>query len=553
MYLFAALALSATPSVPSATKPHILFVLIDDFGHAEMGYHRDPPTREVQTPNMDQLALEGVKLERHYVHKFCSPTRCAIQSGRAPVHVNVINASPDVSNPADPVAGFAAIPRNMTGIAEVLRGAGYSTHIAGKWDAGMATPDHTPAGRGYDTSLIYYHHANDYWTFTIGNNKTGPKDLWNCYNQCDAQYGYPGVGQGAHNKVNGAGCTQAHQSATNPSQQCTYEDALFEDRMTHIIKNHTGDKPLFLFWSTHIVHGPLQVPQATLDNFTSFIPDLRRATYHSMVHWIDGAIGRVTRLMKEQGLWENTLMVLSADNGGPIGGGSNNYPFRGGKFSNWEGGIRVNAFMSGGFVPPHARGTIQTGLVAGWDWYATFAGLAGADPTDHRAAAAGLPPIDSIDVWPLVSSGVNGTSPRTKLVIGSNVGGDSSGRTSANTTIGGIIIMPYKILLGYGDGFTIDYAGWTGPQNPNKTGSSKWTNITQVCGRTAATGCLYDIVNDPYEHHNLAAAQPRDWERLYAIAMEEQKTVFSPQRGEKDPKAAEAVERYGGFWGPFLP
>ena len=69
---------------------------------------------------------------------------------------------------------------------------------------------------------------------------------------------------------------------------------------------------------------------------------------------------------------------------------------RGGKFSNWEGGIRVNAFISGGFIPPAARGTVQSGLTAGWDWYATLAGLAGADPTDHRAAAAGLPPIDSI-------------------------------------------------------------------------------------------------------------------------------------------------------------
>lgn len=62
-------------------------------------------------------------------------------------------------NPADPVSGFAGVPRNMTGIAAKLKTAGYATHMIGKWDAGMATPDHTPAGRGYDSSLIYYHHA----------------------------------------------------------------------------------------------------------------------------------------------------------------------------------------------------------------------------------------------------------------------------------------------------------------------------------------------------------------------------------------------------------
>lgn len=73
-------------------------------------------------------------------------------------------------------------------------------------------------------------------------------------------------------------------------------------------------------------------------------------------------------------------------------------PVRRQRYLNWEGGIRVN-----GNLPEAVRGTTQTGLVAGLDWYATFAGLAGVDPTDHRAAAANLLPIDSVDVWPLIS------------------------------------------------------------------------------------------------------------------------------------------------------
>jgi hypothetical protein len=192
-----------------------------------------------------------------------SPSRSALQSGRNPYHVNNLNAKPDISNPDDPVSGFAGIPRNMTGIATKLKAAGYATAafgapmpappfractrppgfvlvpalsdeqclpeicfcalpefcccvavgstatdfcfgirperpgkglckgqqcfdrvlfclsfvfvwplarlrpplllLSGKWDAGMATPEHTPRGRGYDTSLIYYHHDNDYW------------------------------------------------------------------------------------------------------------------------------------------------------------------------------------------------------------------------------------------------------------------------------------------------------------------------------------------------------------------------------------------------------
>merc|ERR1719345_688972 len=73
-------------------------------------------------------------------------------------------AKPEISNPADPVSGFAAIPRNMTGIATKLAAAGYKTAFFGKWDAGMASPDHTPRGRGYGDAINYFNHDNDYWS-----------------------------------------------------------------------------------------------------------------------------------------------------------------------------------------------------------------------------------------------------------------------------------------------------------------------------------------------------------------------------------------------------
>jgi arylsulfatase I/J len=264
-------------SATNGTKPHVMFILVDDLGHAELGYHREKKTQEVQTPSIDALVDVGVNLNRHYVHKFCSPTRCAIQSGRAPIHVNVINIAPEVSNASDPMSGFAGIPRNMTGISAVMKSAGYSTHMVGKWDAGMATPEHTPAGRGYDTSLIYYHHSNDYWTFTDGtkcsqpgkNGSTSITDLWNCgAGKCD-----DGIGQAAKSMANPAGCTQTHQTPTNPSsnETCMYEDALFEERVHTILNSHNAKKsqPLFLFWSTHIVHGPLQGTRTVLYSYNA--------------------------------------------------------------------------------------------------------------------------------------------------------------------------------------------------------------------------------------------------------------------------------------------
>jgi hypothetical protein len=116
-------------------KPHILWLLLDDYGWAELSVHRRPASPEVLTPNMEGLIHEGILFDRHYVYKYCSPTRSALQSGRHPIHVNPLNQDPQISNPSDPVSGFAGIPRNVTGIASKMAAAGYATHMAGKWYA----------------------------------------------------------------------------------------------------------------------------------------------------------------------------------------------------------------------------------------------------------------------------------------------------------------------------------------------------------------------------------------------------------------------------------
>ena len=122
-------------------------MLVDDWGWANVGYHCDPPTREVDTPNIDSLVQVGLELDQHYVYQFCSPSHSSLMTGRLPVQVNDLNQDIQPYNPKDPVSGYAGIPHNMTGIA------GYATHTVGKWLAGGATPDHIPTGRGFDTSF----------------------------------------------------------------------------------------------------------------------------------------------------------------------------------------------------------------------------------------------------------------------------------------------------------------------------------------------------------------------------------------------------------------
>jgi len=286
------------------------------------------------------------------------------------------------------------------------------------------------------------------------------------------------------------------------------------------------------------VHTPLEVPQAYLDRF-AFIDEKHRQFYHAMVNFVDEAIGNVTQLLHSEGLWDNTLIVLHADNGGPIYAsgiaGANNYPLKGGKMSNWEGGIRVNAFASGGFLPEAVRGTKQEGLMAGWDWYATYAALAGVDPTDKKAAAAGLPPHDSYNLWPLIS-GQTDISPREELAIGSE------------HQVGGLIMGNFKVVYG-----SNTESGWAGEVYPNTTSDWEPDACIEICGNTTGTGCLFDIFNDPGEHVNIAAQHPETFAKMIKRIAEVNDGFFDPVRGKVDPMACEvALTRYGGFWGPFV-
>jgi arylsulfatase B len=118
----------------NALPPHIFYFLVDDWGHADASWHA-PYTNltEVVTPNIHALVSEGVELDRFYAHRYCSPTRSALQTGRNPIHVNVLNSNLGEFNLADPVGGYEGIARNFTGIASLLKTAGYKTAAVGKW------------------------------------------------------------------------------------------------------------------------------------------------------------------------------------------------------------------------------------------------------------------------------------------------------------------------------------------------------------------------------------------------------------------------------------
>ena len=187
--------------------------------------------------------------------------------------------------------------------------------------------------------------------------------------------------------------------------------------------------------------------------------------------------------------------------------------------------------------------------------------------------------LTATDMWPMIS-GANGTSPRREIVIGSNVGGDEEGRTSGVTTVAALIRPPWKIILGEGPGDILDMAAHPGPQSPNGT-QTNYNNLTEVCGRSPETGCLYDVFADPLvsrirtlscksmrrpstitdcadqepllsgggfallwattlqENENVASQQPAVYNEMLAAILELNKTVYSPVRGSDDGAACE--------------
>jgi len=505
------------------SKPNIIFFMADDLGWNNVEWHNS----DMKTPNAFQLLKQGVKLDRKYAYPVCSPSRSSFMSGRLPFHVQQQNfQNCDLSQ---------GVPRNMTFISAKLKTAGYSTHATGKWHLGTSSAGHTPKGRGFDSSLIYFEGAEDHWTqrscndpeciVPVDNNASywkwdgvSPYDLW--------------LNNGPAKDLAGSG----------------YNGFMFSDFAVDAIQKHDQNSgPMFLYLATANSHTPLEVPQKYLDMF----PEewyLDRRQYAAMCAFWDEVLGNVTSALKQSGMWENTLFVFSSDNGGPVywslnktfphGAGANNWPLRGSKASGWEGGIRVASFISGGFVPESLRGSTLDGYIHMADWYSTFCHLAGVDPTDD---VEGLPGVDSLNMWPYLSGQVK-NSPRTEIpvVIGTTL--------TAQPHVNILIKDQWKIMTG---NQVLSY--WQGPQFPNHTsppyGVLPDPHLMHLC----LPFCLYNIQEDPTEQTNLAKQNVDIGRKLLERVEALKKTMFERKsNGQWDTCRAQTIAN-GHFYGPWLP
>ena len=270
--------------------------------------------------------------------------------------------------------------------------------------------------------------------------------------------------------------------------------------------------------------------------------------------------------------------------GGPsfVGGPScaNNYPLRGGKGNDFSGGTRVAAWVNGGLLPDAVRGGTVTALIHMADWFATVCGLANVDPHDETAAAAGLPAMDSLDQWPVLST-PGGKPIRKELVTGFTC------RSSPCTTMGAegaplnaalLDSDGYKLVIGNSAAGGVAPGLWWGPSYPNASAgpgsgtNSKPCGVNSSMGRGGGSacvntpggagcgpqGCLFNIFSDESEKHDLSASMPARKASMMARLEAIGKTVFQSDEqpdnfGKPDPQGALArLQENGGYFGPWL-
>lgn len=382
--------LFATALVAKAAKPHILFIVADDLGYTDAGYKGS----EIKTPVIDGLVTQGRSLTKYYVQSSCSPTRAAFHTGRYPARYNV-----DLAN----IGQFnqpRGVPLNETFLPEVLQRVGYRTHAIGKWHLGAHAWEYTPAYRGYESYAGYLQGAGSYFTHLfpwfvppiINRPLIALEKFLPAKYQAFAPNSYDMWRQTKQN------CALPECVEALVDQNNYYSTHFFTEEAVRVIKKHDPAEPFFMYLAFQAVHGPSQVPQSYVEPY-SFIGDKKRRVYAGMLSALDEGIGKVTQAVKDHGMWDNTIVILTTDNGGPTEtcetNGSQNKGLKGGKCSITEGGTRAESFVSGGALSTDVQGKPFERLMHGVDWLPTLAEAAGLNVSNSLTRL----PLDGVSQW----------------------------------------------------------------------------------------------------------------------------------------------------------
>jgi len=388
-------------AIQAAPKPpNIILIVSDDQGYADIGAIG---RNEIITPNLDRLCSEGTRLSNFYVSwPACTPSRGSILTGRYPqrngLYDMIRNEAPDYGHKydhADYQATFERIGGMDTRevlLPKVLKRAGYTSAIYGKWDFGTLKR-FLPTSRGFDDFYGFVNTGIDYYTHE--------------------RYGVPSM---------------YRNLMPTEEDKGTYATYLFEREAMRFLKQN-WQKPFFLYLPFNAPHnssaldpkirGTIQAPKkyeamyppvkdlwrtAKRYNQETTVPtrEKRSRDYRASVTCMDDSIGKILNFLDNKKIANNTLVVFFSDNGG--GGGSDNRPLKGGKSRMWEGGIRVCSVMRWpGRIP---AGKVNHDFLTSLEIFPTVARLTGAK------VPAGLI-LDGFDLLPIVRG--KASSPRKEM------------------------------------------------------------------------------------------------------------------------------------------
>eukprot|EP01059_Diplonema_ambulator_P001946 TRINITY_DN1159_c0_g1_i1.p1 TRINITY_DN1159_c0_g1~~TRINITY_DN1159_c0_g1_i1.p1 ORF type:complete len:498 (+),score=132.38 TRINITY_DN1159_c0_g1_i1:36-1529(+) len=433
-------------TVHSAQPPNLIIALVDDLGRYNVPWYNPNQTK---AEGLNKLATEeGAILDRFYTYKFCSPTRSSLLSGRFPIHVNEENPA-GVGTPGGIDLGMKLLP-------EKLKTAGYKTAMVGKWHCGARSDANLPINRGFDHHLGFLTGGEDHYTQIAGD--TSPYvDLW--YNTG------PAIGR------NG-----------------TYSCYIYGDEAVRVVNEHDTSAPLFLYIPFHDTHEPYQDVKSFED---PTITDQQIKVMQAMVSCVAEATANVTNALKAKGMWDNTLFVWASDNGGPQYWSANNYPLRGGKGTDFEGGVRAAGFVTGGLLDASLRGTTITSAMHLVDLHLTFCKMAGLTDEQCSDNVPGLPPIDGLDLQHYFIAPLNMTRPTRDIILSSN-----------SFISGDLKYVAHSLNASYCQNAGCGY--WTGPWWP----INNQHNPLQADPGCPVDGCLFNVTADPTEHDELSSRYP---------------------------------------------
>ena len=324
-------------------KPNIIIILADDLGWADVGYHG----ARISTPSIDRLAREGVRLENFHACPLCSPTRAGLMTGRWPIRYGM---GESVITPWRKYG----LPKSERTLADLLAKAGYERRGAiGKWHLGHYKEKLLPLNRGFTHFYGHYNGAFDYFT----HKREGQLDWHRNFETCrDEGYSTDLIGREA----------------------------------VRFIEESPVDKPFFLYVPFNAPHLPLQAKEQDIAKYND-IDNEKKRIYAAMVDSMDQAIGKILDALDVRGIAENSFILFFSDNGGTSYG--DNRPWRGGKGSVYEGGVRVPAALR---WPAGVAGGRSVDAMMGYiDVYPTIKRVAGITDPDPN-------PLDGRDMLDVI-------------------------------------------------------------------------------------------------------------------------------------------------------